>query len=124
MAKLKLSIGDISVSTERETAVITFSSEKTEERDYTICMVDFSFKKKMYQPTEVLADLQISMATGLTSNWKALDRKTIEQTFKHKKVSLEVVSHDFYDGNDERSDQAIDTGAHVPFSTNATLRFW
>ena len=108
MAKLKLSIGDISVSTERETAVITFSSEKTEERDYTICMVDFSFKKKMYQPTEVLADLQISMATGLTSDWKALDRKTIEQTFKHKKVSLEVVSHDFYDGNDERSDQAID----------------
>ena len=41
MAKLKLSIGDISVSTERETAVITFSSEKTEERDYTIYMVDF-----------------------------------------------------------------------------------
>lgn len=106
MATLKLTIGDISVTTEMETANISFSTGISNQIGYDISLVDFSFQKKMYQPTELLADLQISKAEGLTIEWQPVGRKTIESTFKHQKVSLTVLKHDNNQGQD--NEETID----------------
>lgn len=65
---------------------------------YTFDMVEYKFQKKMYQPTEILAHIQINMASEKT--WTLIGRKRIESTFKHKQVKLEVdgdsIGWDFY----------------------------
>ena len=93
MARLRLTIGNISVTTEMETGSTTIPVGIAELASYNISLVDFSFKKKMYQPTEVLANLQFTMAKGPESEWKAVNRKTAEKMFKHKRVSLEVLDY-------------------------------
>ena len=54
---------DLSVSTEKETATTTFQIDDNKYK-YILNLVDFSFKKKMYQPTEVTADIQLTMASN------------------------------------------------------------
>ena len=93
MARLRLTIGNISVSTQIKTSSVAIPTDLAEVTGYDISLGEFSFKKKMYQPTEVLADLQISMSNGKSSEWKPLNRKTIEKMFKHKRASLEVMDY-------------------------------
>lgn len=104
MARLRLTIGHVSVSTEKETASFILPAGFVGMTGYDISLVDFSFKKKMYQPTEVLADLQISMSSGSNSVWKPVNRKTIERIFKHKQVSLEVLKNDHDTQDNEVAD--------------------
>lgn len=106
MARLKLTIhgvsyfdsatasnpltGNLSVSTEKETAT-TFFQVGEVKYNYALTLVDFSFKKKMYQPTEIKANIQISMAAGKSADWKSIDRKTLISLFRFKKITLEEV---------------------------------
>lgn len=103
MARLKLTIdsvsyfesatasdpikGSLSVSTEKETAT-TFFKVGDNKYNYALTLVDFSFKKKMYQPTEIKANIQISMAAGKSADWKSIDRKTLISLFRFKKITL------------------------------------
>lgn len=110
MAKLQLTIGNYTVTTEGGTTTLTVSKDSGDLK-YTISLVNFSFKKRIYEPTELLAELQLSMAQDstnngqLVSNWQSIDRKTIESTFKHKRVSLNVLEHDQnMAADDENSD--------------------
>jgi hypothetical protein len=123
MAVLKLTLynvscyeqetSDSSVTYSGTTESVSISSEKKGDtlylnckdddinRDihgYTFDMVEYKFQKKMYQPTEILAHIQINMASGET--WSSIGRKRIESMFKHKQVKLEVdgdsIGWDFY----------------------------
>lgn len=78
---------DLSVSTEKETAE-TFFQVGTNKYGYTLNLVDLSFKKKMYQPTEVMADIQITMTKD---DYHAIDKDTLVSLFNNKKVTLELL---------------------------------
>ena len=90
----------VSLSTEKVGVVLYLRSKANTDsiKDYTLNLVECTFQKKMYQPTEILADLQINKASGET--WISINRSIIESTFKHKQVKLEADSYsigdDFY----------------------------
>ena len=106
MARLRLTLHDItcsmdeegkiekkalSVSTESETASAFFQVDNA-KYGYKLTLVDFSFKKKMYQPTEIQAEIQITMLAGDTATFVSIDKKTLVDLFKDKKVSLEEMN--------------------------------
>lgn len=90
----------VSLSTEKVGVVLYLRSKANTDsiKDYTLNLVECTFQKKMYQPTEILADLQINKASGET--WTEISRSIIESMFKHKQVKLEADSYsigdDFY----------------------------
>ena len=81
MAEIRLTVGGIAVTTERGTTTVSY-----DEHDYNVCLVDLSFQKKMYQPTEIKAKLDFEM----NSSWVAVSRTTIEKAFKLHNAILEV----------------------------------
>lgn len=91
MAILQLKIHDLVPESQKD---MTLSSErdtaKIEDHDYSL--VDISMNKGMYQPTEILAEIAISMAInqndGLMTSWTSIGRAKIETMFKHKRVTL------------------------------------
>ena len=93
-------VNTISLSTETTGEKIKFkvTDDSYSDLPYNLNLVNCKFQKKMYQPTEILADLQINMASGVT--WTEIGRKIIESTFKHKQVKLEAdgdsIGDDFY----------------------------
>lgn len=91
MAKLRLTIGDISVSTDKDTATVSLETGTSTKQDYNLNLEDFKLSKKMYQPIEVLAELNICAATGKGEDWKPIGKKVIDETFKNQKVTLQEV---------------------------------
>ena len=91
---------DLNVSTEKETDTIFVKVSETEVLDYTLNLVDLSFKKKMYQPTEIMAEIQLTRANNV--GWRSIGKDVLINLFLKKKVSLKetVVNHsigsDFY----------------------------
>lgn len=104
MARLRLTVGKITVATEKETGKFVVPVSLLNMSIYEMSLVNFSFKKKMYQPTEVLADLSICKSDKSNSIWKPLQRNQIEALFKHQQVKLEVVRND----GDENDGELID----------------
>ena len=104
MARLRLTVGKITVATEKETGKFVVPVSLLNMSIYEMSLVNFSFKKKMYQPTEVLADLSICKNDKSNSIWKPLQRNQIEALFKHQQVKLEVVRND----GDENDGELID----------------
>ena len=90
MANLKLTIGEVTVATEKETSSVTFGSDD----NYTVSLQDIRLKKKMYQPTEIIAILQIYMNN--TTKWKAVGKTNIRNAFFHQKVIVVVVGDSEY----------------------------
>lgn len=84
MARLRLNINGIIVATSQETAEVTFGSTS-----YLASLQDFKLKKKMYQPTEVIATLQFHPKSG--NSWTAPDKKDVMTTFLHKNAVVDVV---------------------------------
>ncbi len=90
----------ISLSTETTGETINFkvSDSSDSEKPYNLNLVNCKFQKKMYQPIEILADLQINTASG--TEWTSIGRNIIESTFKHKQVKLDAdgdsIGDDFY----------------------------
>ena len=122
MAKLKLELQNITYfkvkednSEETVTEHISLYTDKTGatiwlapiknssiKEQYNLNLVDFKFKKKMYQPTEIIAKIQISLSDD-KKEWKSLNKDVIEDLFSNKRVSLEsVISENKKDviGND------------------------
>jgi hypothetical protein len=105
MATLTLTIYDIS-----KDAVITDKSDKldvvslltdmqlVEIFGYKYTLVGLNMTKKMYQPTEIIADISIQTIEGKT--WADISRSTIETMFKHRKVQLssgdDTIGSDYY----------------------------
>ena len=88
----KLVARDLHVSNEMETDTISIKVSDTDGMDYTLNLVDLSFKKKMYQPTEVSAEIQLTKAQG--TKWKTIGKSVLIELFKNKKVSLEEMGKD------------------------------
>lgn len=100
MAQIRLTIGDIAVTNESLTSTVKF--DKT---SYQVCLVSLSFQKKMYQPTEIKAELQFFM----TSKWVSIGRTDIEETFKLKNAILEVVEPKTSNSSDDDKYTVLDT---------------
>ena len=83
MAILRLHIGKIKVATCTGTDTIDFDSE------YLVSLQDLKLKKKMYQPTEVIATLQIYLPVG--TKWEPVGKKDIMNAFFHKIVVVDVL---------------------------------
>ena len=88
----KLVARDLHVSNEMETDTISIKVSDTDGMDYTLNLIDLSFKKKMYQPTEVSAEIQLTKAQG--TKWKTIGKSVLIELFKNKKVSLEEMGKD------------------------------
>ena len=100
MAQLRLTIGDIAVTNESLTSTVKF-----DKNSYQVCLVSLSFQKKMYQPTEIKAELQFFM----TSKWVSIGRTDIEETFKLKNAILEVVEPKTSNSSDDDKYTVLDT---------------
>lgn len=90
MARLRLTIGKFAVATEQETATIPFTIDESSEQNYLVSLKSFKLLKKMYQPTEIIAILQIYMSEG--TGWKPVDKKKVMSAFYHQKVAVDVLS--------------------------------
>lgn len=110
---------DLSISTEKDTA--TANLEVGDKRlTYILSLVDFSFKKQMYQPTEIIARVQLSLNEGVT--YQALDKKTLISLFLRNKVSLKEINT----GQDLGSDFYVDEvhPSFKPTSMYVTLKIY
>ena len=100
-----LTTKDLCISTDKETDSAYFQKGETGVFQYLLTLVDFSFKKKMYQPTEIVARIQLSMAAGASPNWEPLSRAELDRLFKFKKVTLDELS----DKNAEGKETVVQT---------------
>ena len=87
----------IALSTDRDeaTVLLAVGTDAKTILSYKLSISDFSMKKKMYEPTEIIADLSI---TQHQQDYKEIGRKQLEELFKHIKVSL--VEGNFSFGDD------------------------
>lgn len=65
---------------------------------FSLALKEFSFHKKMYQPTEVLALVNITKAQGENYTYQRIGWTMLDKMFKHAKVSL--TDGDFTIGDD------------------------
>lgn len=95
-----LTTADIILSTEQDMPEIYMLVDDISKTmvSYTLSISEFSFHKKMYQATEVIADITIAQSSGDASNYQEIGRKNLEETFKHAQVSL--TEGDFSIGDD------------------------
>ena len=84
---------NVLLSTDKESTTLYLSVGDSSDTklQYDLNIVTFGFQKKMYQPTEITADIQIALASGNDNTWKSIGRKQIETLFKHLQVSLDEV---------------------------------
>ena len=92
---------NISLSTEKGAANIILSVGDADDTKlkFDLSLVDFGFKKKMYQPTEVLAEILIRRSDQ--NDTTTIKRNQIETIFKYLKVSLNsddgtIIGNDYY----------------------------
>jgi len=107
MARLRLTIGKVSVATEQETALLTFGTDEGTEKKYLVSLVDFRLSKKMYQPTEIITKLHIYLSEGM--GWEPVGKKKIMDTFSHQRVSVDVLDVKTDNSGDPTKAKAIDT---------------
>ncbi|MBR3656502.1 MAG: hypothetical protein IKN58_04930 [Prevotella sp.] len=96
----KQTTGDITLATE-QTSCDIYSQIKDGDSTilkYSLALKEFSFHKKMYQPTEVLALVNITKAVGVNYAYQRIGWTMLDKMFKHAKVSL--TDGDFTIGND------------------------
>lgn len=96
----KQTTGDITLATE-QTSCDIYSQIKDGDSTilkFSLALKEFSFHKKMYQPTEVLALVNITKAQGENYTYQRIGWTMLDKMFKHAKVSL--TDGDFTIGND------------------------
>jgi len=106
MARLRLTIGKIAVSTGQDTGTILYTMDDSTELHYIVSLANFKLLKKMYQPTEIIANLQIYLSKG--SDWKPMDKKRIINTFIHQRVSLCVLEERISNSEDVEDAKVVD----------------
>ncbi len=93
-------VDNLSLSTDKESANIWLATDTdlSKKENYNLNLVDFNFQKKMYQPTEVIAKIQISLP-GMDqvtteeekkAKWQPVSKSMAESLFSKKKVSLKI----------------------------------
>lgn len=92
---------NITLSTEQNAPVVILSvgDDKNTKLKFELSLVDFGFKKKMYQPTEILAEILIRRSDK--NDKTSIKRNQIETLFKYLQVSLKsddgtVIGDDYY----------------------------
>ena len=94
--------GGITLSTNKNTATIKMAANDTAQTvlDYELSISKFSYHKKMYQPTKIVAEINIVPSTGKSNDYQEIGRKALEDKFKHAQVTLTEgtfsIGDDFY----------------------------
>ena len=103
MAQITMTLsGGISLSTDMNTDKIKMAVNDRAKTvlEYKLSISKFSFHKKMYQPTEIVADINIIPSAGKSTNYQEISREALEDKFKHAKVMLKEgtfsIGDDFY----------------------------
>ena len=99
-----LSKSDVTLTTDTQTAQLILTNVANQKQTYVLSLNNLSFRKKMYQPTEVVATILFSpYKTNLSKEaWNSIDKKDVLNLFKDKQVALSDVStgdkigEDFY----------------------------
>ena len=96
----KQTTGDITLATEHTSCDIYSQIKDGDSKilKFSLALKEFSFHKKMYQPTEVLALVNITKAQGENYTYQRIGWTMLDKMFKHAKVSL--TDGDFTIGND------------------------
>ena len=96
----KTTIDDITLATEQTSCDIYCQIKDGDSTilKFSLALKEFSFHKKMYQPTEVLALVNITKAQGENYTYQRIGWTMLDKMFKHAKVSL--TDGDFTIGND------------------------
>lgn len=63
------------------------NGEKTEEKKYQLSLMNLQFTKKMYQPTNIIAEIAVFKAVP-RSTWVPVPRDQVVSVFQGKKVSI------------------------------------
>lgn len=79
---------NISISTEQKApnVILSIGDTNNTKMKFDLSLVDFGFKKKMYQPTEIFAEILIRRSDQKDTT--TIKRKQIETIFKHLQVSM------------------------------------
>ena len=87
---------NIVLDTESKGATIFISSTgySRDTHAYTLYISDFSFHKKMYEPTEINVEISISASAG--TSFVEIKRNVLESMFKHIRVDVSTVGTEFY----------------------------
>ena len=88
---------DVTVSSDVNTGSVWFKVG-SDIKPYKLNLVNVDFLKKMYQPTEVNAEIHLELADN--SKWVSVSKSTLQTAFKHVKVELacdqKTVGDDYY----------------------------
>lgn len=88
---------DVKVSSDVNTGSVWFKVG-SDIKPYKLNLVNVDFLKKMYQPTEVNAEIHLELADN--SKWVSVSKSTLQTAFKHVKVELacdqKTVGDDYY----------------------------
>ena len=95
MAIFQLTIHDFCASPEDKKVDLSLTTGAKNEQinNYKYALTGFSMKKQMYQPTEIIADLNISMVSG-TNSWAPVNRNNVEFMFKHRRITVKSINTD------------------------------
>ena len=74
-------MSDITLATETDGVTVDIKVDEMAKtvQPYSIFLIDFSIHKKMYQPTELIADISITPASGKDSDYQEISRKRLEE---------------------------------------------
>lgn len=110
--KLTKKTWNISLDTESLTSTFGLVNKDQGFLNYKFSLVDLSFHKKMYQPTEVVASIEIVAANNTT--WSPLAKDVVDEMFKKKQVSL-------YDNAGVKNENGVDV---IPEGNKVGLDFY
>ena len=90
---------DITLATDKVgcDAFLAVDEPATKFLKYSINIKDFSFLKKVYQPTEFIVTLGIASEK---SSYQDINRKAIEKLFKYKQVAVNDAESTFSEGSE------------------------
>ena len=80
----------IQLATDKKTSemFIPLQEDKKGSSKFLLALTDFSLHKKMYQPTEIIAQITITSASGQDKDYQPVSRKVLEKMFKLAKVAV------------------------------------
>ena len=80
----------IQLATDKKTSemFIPLQEKKKGSTKFLLALTDFSLHKKMYQPTEIIAQVTITSGSGQDKDYKSISRIVLENMFKHAKVAV------------------------------------
>lgn len=95
---------DVTLGTDTTTSSLILTNVTNDKQKYILSLMNLTFQKKMYQPTEILATIMFSPIFIDNENgsetWHAIDKANVLSLFKDKKVELYDIFNDYKIGDD------------------------